>query len=165
MAVVLYDDVESRTMNTAIHEATHIINAGLFGRTPRWFNEGLAEYFERIEVRGSAGVVPLAPEWLRELSRSSSRLPLSGLLVADPEDWRGPGRHAHYANSWALMHFLLEPQHRPVAEKLLRELARDRCDELDAVGFFQRHYPGGVSRLERDLRAWLAGGGHIPHSY
>ncbi len=165
VAVVLYDEAEARTMNTAIHEATHLINAGLFGRTPRWFNEGLAEYFERIEVRGSAGIVPLAPEWLGEISRASAQLPLQRLLVDNAEDWRGQGGHIHYANSWALIHFLLEPQHRPVAEKLFRELARDRCDEIDSVGFFEQHYPGGVSRLAYDLRAWLAGGGHIPHSY
>jgi len=165
MAVVLYDEVESRTMNTAIHEATHIINAGLLGRTPRWFNEGLAEYFERIEVRGSAGIVPVAPEWLRELSRSSARLRLPRLLGATQDDWHGQGRHAHYANSWALMHFLLEPQHRPLAEKLLRELARDRCDEIDSIAFFEQHYPGGVNRLEGELHAWLSAGRHIPHTY
>jgi len=45
------------TMRIATHEATHAINRGIIGYSPRWLNEGLAEYSAYIDVKGNSSRV------------------------------------------------------------------------------------------------------------
>ena len=52
-----------RTMRTAAHEATHAINRAIIGYTPRWLNEGLAEYSEYIQVAGNSATVYPNKDW------------------------------------------------------------------------------------------------------
>jgi hypothetical protein len=164
-AVVLYAGSDAATLRVAVHEATHIINAGVFGRTPRWFNEGMAEHFERMEVSSQSMLVPAAAEWLNVLARPGGRMPLAELLQSSDAGWSEAQQQRYYASSWALVHFLLEPPNQPVAGALFQELVRLPCDDFDAPGFFERQYPGGVAKLEEDYARWMSAGAFVPHTY
>src|SRR5262249_11687552 len=44
---------------TEAHELTHVISHAVIHHQPRWFAEGLAKYFETIQIDRSAGTVDL----------------------------------------------------------------------------------------------------------
>jgi hypothetical protein len=163
-ALVLHAGDGDRTLATAIHEAVHVINAGVFGRTPRWFNEGLAEYFERMEARGQAVLIPASPEWTSLLTDGSARVPLQRLLRAD-DFWPVNLTPQYYATSWAFLYFLLDPDRRVHGTKLFRTLAREKCDALNAVAFFDGEYPGGMPALQRDFDRWLNHRRYVTHTF
>jgi len=155
-AVVLHRGSATSTRQTALHEATHVINARNFGVMPKWFNEGTAEFFEHLSVNGQQISVAHDTDWLRGLGRQYRVLPLRQLLDSGQSDWDGELRTTYYANAWALVYFLMLPENRALMRAFQLELASDRCDDIDSAGFFERHHAGGVARLEQDWRQWLA---------
>lgn len=112
------------------HELSHRFVAACFPAAPTWLNEGLAGYFETLELRDDVLEVGLPPFTLsdfayrpmqsrdkgrRVLMVSATRLPsLHDLIRLTPENYyRFTDRNEdldqtayHYAASWALVHFL-----------------------------------------------------------
>ena len=78
---------DKQLMRTAIHEAAHVNNWAMLGRTPTWLNEGLAEYLERMNVYGQAVEIEPNRGWLRTLK--TEPLSLRTVLRSSREDWSG----------------------------------------------------------------------------
>ncbi|MEQ9409640.1 MAG: DUF1570 domain-containing protein [Fuerstiella sp.] len=110
---------EPRQVETVVHEAVHQLafNTGLqvrYADNPLWLSEGLAVYFEH--AAGSSNTVWHRPGGVGRLHfggfRQASaegrlRLPLSELLTSD-KAFQTAGQNADaYAESWALVHFLV----------------------------------------------------------
>jgi hypothetical protein len=91
-------------MRTVRHEAFHQYLDRLMPDPPRWFNEGLAEYWETARiVNGAWSIGKPRPDHLAKLK--SRVMPLSGFLYrGDREFMIRAGEH--YAQSWAFIHFL-----------------------------------------------------------
>ncbi|QEG23664.1 DUF1570 domain-containing protein [Mariniblastus fucicola] len=104
-------------VTTIIHEGTHqlMFNRGMQTRladAPLWLNEGIANWFETPDPDNGIG-------WHRpglvndhrmaQLRRYIPNRPANSLetLIASDERFRGEGAFDAYAESWALMHFLL----------------------------------------------------------
>ena len=90
---------------TIRHEGFHQYFDRLVEDSPRWLNEGLAEYYENTQVSGGRS---------REDLPHPTHLPI--LKTKRPEDWKafvfaGPGafyRHPNaYSYAWQLVHYLL----------------------------------------------------------
>jgi len=97
---------------TILHEYTHALLAETLPSTPLWLHEGLAEiystYTERSDRRTAIIGSPPAHH-LREL-QTGQLLPIEQLLSADassPLYNEGERRGMFYAESWALVHYLL----------------------------------------------------------
>ena len=96
------------------HEYVHLLINNSFGRAavPPWFNEGLAEYYSTFEIADSRKVslgVPIANHLY--LLRASKLWPLQRLLGIDYYSLERNGhdsRGIFYAQSWALIHYLLQ---------------------------------------------------------
>ncbi len=155
-AVVLHQGSRDVTRATALHEAVHVINARLFGVTPPWFNEGLAEYFEALRVRGQTVEIPRHPHWRRAGELAAGPLDLDTLVRAEPERWQGEEAARYYGSAWLFSYFLMEPGNRELMAALMAELAAERCRLPDSVALLERLHPEGMVGLERDWRAWLA---------
>jgi len=97
-----------RTMRTAAHEATHAINRAIIGYTPRWLNEGLAEYSEYIHVEGKSAVVYPNEDWTNKKFIAKPLLPLSALFSANNGQWNSGLRQRLYRTSWAFVYFMME---------------------------------------------------------
>ncbi len=152
---------DTQVLATSVHEAVHVMNAGMFGRLPRWLNEGMAEYLENINVYGQSADILVRDDWLRQMRRT--RLNVSYLLSADGEQWQGDNRSNLYANSWAMVYFLMSTQEgRNTLSRYLIAAANAPCHSLNARAHFHRDYSGGIARLERDFEVWL-GGDKLPH--
>jgi len=123
---------QAATMKTATHEATHAINRGIIGYSPKWLNEGLAEYSENIEVKGQVSSVYLNKSWTNNNRISAKILPLHTLLSATNSDWDSTLRNRLYATSWAFIYFMMDNQQRKgMLAKIIRSEQQNLCDVAD----------------------------------
>jgi hypothetical protein len=108
----------SRTVATIVHEATHQIafNCGLHTRLsdcPRWFSEGIAEYFETPDLRsakGWSGIGAVNATRLDGFQRYAAARPANSLERLLRDDARfSDAKHSldAYSESWALTYFLI----------------------------------------------------------
>jgi hypothetical protein len=123
---------QAATMRTAIHEATHAINSGILGKTPKWLNEGLAEYSESIEVNGQSSKVYPNKSWTNNSQLSKQLLPLSTLFLAKEKEWNSSLKHRLYATSWAFVYFMMEqPNRKAILAKLIKNEQQNLCNIID----------------------------------
>ena len=123
---------QAATMRTATHEATHAINRGIIGYSPKWLNEGLAEYSEYIEVNGQVSRVYPNKNWTNNNRISVKLLPLHTLLSATNSDWDSSLRSRLYATSWAFIYFMMDNQQRKnMLAKVIKSEQRNLCDVID----------------------------------
>ncbi|HSN87764.1 MAG TPA: tetratricopeptide repeat protein, partial [Thermoanaerobaculia bacterium] len=122
---------------------------------PLWLNEGLAEYYSTFEVSGNEAKIGLPHPhhivWLRK----NALIPLPTLLSIDeqsPEYNEESPRGAFYAQSWALVHYLLagSPERRLQAVEYLR-LIQTGSPREEA---FRKAF-GDPAALERELRIYV----------
>ncbi len=142
-----------RAFSTILHEYAHFLVGNAHGEVPVWADEGLAQYYESFLVRedGIAIVgVPLVDHI--ELLRRTRLMPLGELLQVEREsptyNRDAHGRGLFYAQSWALVHYLLRGG--PARDgQLGRYLARVRAGE-DATATFAEVF-GDPAALEAEL--------------
>ncbi|RTR33454.1 DUF4124 domain-containing protein [Shewanella atlantica] len=143
---------DKQAYQTSVHETVHVINARLFGPTPRWFNEGLTEYFEGIRMSGYAAKIP-PREWKRAFSGKS--VSLDTLFSAKQETWAGSQQTMLYSQSHSLVHFLMStPKGKISMKALLAHLVETRCAPSDYASILN-NYPGGLKRLQADWVSWM----------
>lgn len=93
------------------HEYTHLLVNNTIGDPPAWFNEGLAEYYSTFSISNDQKIqigTPIASHVL--LLRQNRLLPLRTLFQVDhksPYYNESDKRSIFYAQSWALMHYLI----------------------------------------------------------
>ncbi|HEV2843213.1 MAG TPA: tetratricopeptide repeat protein [Thermoanaerobaculia bacterium] len=138
------------------HEYLHYVLRNNYASLPLWLNEGLAEYYSTFQVGEQEARIGLPiPEhvvWLRR----NPPLPLATLFSVhqdSPEYNEESRRGAFYAQSWALVHYLLSgsPERRRQASEYLR-LAQGG-ESPDAL--FQKAFGADPSVLERELKTYV----------
>jgi hypothetical protein len=144
---------------TIFHEYVHALLNDNTYRPPTWFNEGLAEFYSSFEVTdGDRKVMlgkPLASHVF--LLRENKFLPLARLFAVDhgdPEYNERDKKGVFYAESWALVHYLLlgnNGQRQPQFIKYLGLLANGT-----AIGeAFQTAFQTDYASLEKELRDYI----------
>lgn len=93
------------------HEYVHFMLINTAGKVPAWFNEGLAEYYSTflIEDDRKVHVGELIPNHLRTL-RQGKPYPLRRLFAVNHDSPEYDERNKSgmfYAESWALVHYLM----------------------------------------------------------
>ena len=145
---------DTQLLSTSVHEAVHVMNTGMFGRLPRWLNEGLAEYLEEMNVYGQA--VEIAPRARSLRTLGASPLSVVTVIESDFEDWMGTHRNSLYAHSWGLVYFLMaDEKGQKLLQKLLTMSASAPCREENTIQFIERHYDGGIEALQVAFTNWL----------
>lgn len=98
-------------LSVIFHEFTHLLVRNTFNNAPVWFNEGLAEYYSTFRINDDQMVVlgfPIANHVI--LLRRNKLLPLRTLFEVDhksPHYNEAEKTSIFYAQSWALMHYLM----------------------------------------------------------
>lgn len=156
-AAVKFDpDNMARTLGTTFHEISHLITASHLGPTPPWLTEGLAEYFETMQVKDQAGVIYPNQAHIKLLKQAP--LPsLRDYLAIERPEWHEDQRDRNYAIAWSLINFLLQGAPGMYAlQKVIQHVEDNFCQPFSAVAVLDQAYPGGIQRLEQDWRRWLA---------
>ena len=97
--------------NIIFHEYTHLLVNNNSGNVPIWFNEGLAEYYSTVKVTDDQKFElgnPISSHVY--LLRDKKMLPLRTLFQVDhksPYYNERDKQSVFYAESWALMHYLI----------------------------------------------------------
>jgi len=160
-AVVKFDPSNvRRALATTFHETSHLITASHLGPTPPWLTEGLAEYFETMQVREQSGAIHPNYQHLNLLT--STQLPrLQDYLAITRPEWHGDERDRNYAIAWSLVNFLMTGAPGMYAlQETIQQVHANFCKPFSAENALGQAYPGGFKRLEADWRKWLAAGNH-----
>ncbi|QYO65415.1 tetratricopeptide repeat protein [Leptolyngbya sp. 7M] len=145
---------------TIFHEYVHYLMDTNFGRMnlPAWFNEGLAEYYETFRIEqdqiiflGDYHVAHL------ELLRSSKMMPLKDLFTISNREVHAGGersRSIFYAQSWALIHFLMHGRQDSNADSL-GSFVSDIVKGGSLESGFNKAFGVSYSEMERELKKYL----------
>jgi len=151
----LFYTTPSQTMRTALHEATHAINQGIIGFTPRWLNEGLAEYVEQLQPSGNFAIINPNTSWLAHGYVRKPLVSLSTLFNNTQDSWQGKQEYNLYATSWSFVHFMMEtPQRRIQLAKLINYELQNKCDRL-TITAIMKVLGIPLPKLEHQFNLWL----------
>lgn len=145
------------SLSTALHEYVHYFVATTYPATPLWLNEGLAELYSTFRTT-AAGVEVGRPVERHVLRlRDGWQMPLSRLFAVgheSPEYVESERASAFYAQSWALVHYLLvgEPEMAARAPAFLAALDREPGPDAAA----RQALGVGLVELEERLRRYVA---------
>ena len=129
-ALVQLDAPGSNPYNTIYHEYYHSLTLPYFPNLPLWVAEGLAEFWGNTDVSDSGTKMGEADADLIEELKQSSLIPLDVLFKVDQNSPYYNEDHQtsiFYAESWALIHYLMigdKAAHRPMLQAYLEELSR-----------------------------------------
>lgn len=158
----------SRIVATIVHEATHQIafNCGLHTRLsdcPRWFSEGIAQYFETPDLqsaKGWKGIGTVNAVRLEGFERYAASRPAHSLATLLRDDVRfSDPKHSldAYAESWALTYFLIRKHPKQYVaylamlskkKPLLTDGPKDRIEQ------FQQAF-GDLKTLDVEFRRYM----------
>jgi len=111
-----------RAREVAFHEYVHVLVQRGDWKLPRWFEEGLAEFYghARPAGRDKLSLGDQVPEHMSLLRGQ----PITATLLEEPLLTGSQGRY--YAASWALVHMILtDPDYRSKTEELLKARPSD----------------------------------------
>lgn len=161
--ILLRGDSASGVDRVVFHELTHYFVRNTMTALPAWLNEGFAEFYSTFATSGDEVSIgrPVVEhvQWLRE----QQLLPLRELFNVDhdsPIYNESSRRGVFYAESWALMHYLMlgNPERRTQLREFLRLIGTHSTDEAFDRAFGDVTY----AKLEQELRAYV---GHRAFAY
>lgn len=142
------------------HEYTHLLIENTMGHTvPLWFNEGLAEFYSTFNVTDENRKVILGDLVRNHVLylRENKLLPLQTLFAVDyrsPYYNEGNKMNIFYAESWMLVHFLIQGNEKrrvPQLGKFL-DLISSNVPIADAV---QQAFQTNLEAFEKEFKAYI----------
>ncbi|CCQ11943.1 hypothetical protein PALB_28440 [Pseudoalteromonas luteoviolacea B = ATCC 29581] len=109
IALIKLADLD-RTRRIVIHEVVHVLNHTMIGRTPTWFDEGIAEYFEGINPEMNFSVIHPNKDWLNEKGIFIGHKKTISAIISSSNDWQRRNYSQLYSSSWSLIHYIMEDE-------------------------------------------------------
>lgn len=140
-----------RFMATSYHELSHAVYHHYSHVRPNWIDEGLAEYFKSATF-DSTGHITLHdnPYRRKDMKKyvADSCFTIRKALSAPMRKFHSSIDSVNYNSmSWGIVYFL-RTQHDEIFKRILFDTSRLYIRSAKAI---EKHYPGGVRRLEMDL--------------
>lgn len=140
------------------HEYTHLLVGASLAEVPVWFNEGLAEYNSTFLVEQSGRKATLGKiVESHVLQLREQFIPLRELMAVrhdSPLYNEGDRRSVFYAESWALMHYLMvgKPERTPQLAKYLQMYG---AGAPVAASAFREAFGVDEISMEKELRLYV----------
>jgi tetratricopeptide (TPR) repeat protein len=150
---------EQNPFSVIFHEYTHLLVNNTSGNVPTWFNEGLAEYYSTFSITDDQKVVLGKPIGNHVyLLRQTKMLPLRTLFQVDqhsPYYNERDKQSVFYAESWALMHYLIlgNDGKRVVPMGKFLDLLSANVPMEKA---FQQAFETSFENMEKELRSYIS---------
>lgn len=140
------------------HEYVHVLTSNGGRSLPTWLNEGIAEYYSAFEIRGDREIRIGKPivSHIRLLGEQSL-MPLATLLAvnqASPLYNERDKKSLFYAESWALVHYLMlgnEGRRRRQFSQFVNALRESKPVEES----FREAFQAGYETIEQELKNYL----------
>jgi len=148
---------EQDAFSVIFHEYTHLLIENSFKDIPVWFNEGLAEYYSTFEIDDDQKITlgtPISHHVF--LLRDSQMLPLRTLFEVDhksPHYNETNKAGIFYAQSWALMHYLIIGKAGKVEQ--LGKFMELRSAQVPLDQAFQQAFGTSFELMEKELREYV----------
>jgi predicted Zn-dependent protease len=152
------DGEDADIYGTIFHEYVHYIVETNFGKSevPPWFNEGLAEYYQTFEIEKDQEVKLGLPQSNHLLLLQQTKLiPLETLFKISNYALHQNANHSRsifYAQSWALIHYLLQSGKSEGLGKFLNLALK----EVPAEKAFQDSFQMTYAQMEKELKKYVA---------
>ncbi len=138
-----------------VHEYVHFVLHQDRRELPNWFDEGLAEFYSNVEIRGNRLRLGEPLDTHLALLQRERWLDAATMLAPPPADEQQRTGSVYYAESWALVHMLnLSPDYRAGVPRFAELLAAGRTDTDAFAAAFGRSFPQALA----DLRTYVARG-------
>ncbi|HYO90088.1 MAG TPA: DUF1570 domain-containing protein, partial [Pyrinomonadaceae bacterium] len=153
------EQADDNPYDIIFHEYVHLLVANNLTSTPLWFNEGLAEYYSTFEVTdGDKKAWVGKPKGYHvRLLREQKLLPLQTFFGVDHDSPLYNERNKQsifYAQSWALIHYLLlgnEGKRAPQLNRFIDLVSGGAA--LEAA--FQQAFQMDFATLEKELKKYV----------
>lgn len=149
---------DEQTFKTIFHEYVHFIIDSNFGRSevPAWFNEGLAEYYSTFRVKNEKEIHLGFPIFEHTAFLANNKLmPLEQLFNMSNRGLHSnntdKARNIFYAESWVLIHYLMQQVRDDSLSQFLRELSKG----IDPKTAFHTVFKTDYSSMETQLRKYV----------
>ncbi len=160
--ILIRDKYSIHEHSNVLHEYTHFLVSNqtnlLF---PKWFNEGFAEHLSDMRVRRNVLEIGRPSKHKRESIRNASWIPIADILTSAEyfSVWSADEQAMFYAESWALVHYLLNRPGRktPFAVDMQRYLALIESGEQN-IAAFEQAFDVTTDVLDRDVQRHLKKG-------
>ena len=156
---VRWQDDEGIAFRILRHELTHALLHEHVGLLPVVMNEGLAGFFERLEVAGLGAQVAVGGAADRidaSANGSAGADGLVDLLARETDLFYAEGRETRYRQALALVATLFaQAEGRAAMAAVLAAQRADSCVGVDVARLLDSRYPGGLDRLAADWSHWL----------
>ncbi len=163
--VVTCESGEALRTEVVIHELTHDLNNRYFAQLPAWLEEGLATYYQTLQLRDGKAVVGHMPVMDARFRRDVSWLPkMQKLMEMSAGELVGLGTRNGYFAAWKLTHLLANGSveyNRRFRGMLAAYASGQEFEQAfnaafgDIVGRLAREY--GTYHMRRDLNVWQVG--------
>ena len=150
----------NQAYETIFHEYTHFWVANNVGKSnvPPWFNEGLAEYYQNLKIENERKVIlgTLQQEHLRLLSQNKL-IPFDTFFNTDNytlSQQGDDGAGLFYAQSWALMHYLMHGEGGARSRQMYKylDLAMNGKTAKEA---FSEAFQTDYATMEKELKKYI----------
>jgi tetratricopeptide (TPR) repeat protein len=141
------------------HEYVHALVRNNYAAAPLWLNEGLAQYYSEFELSKDRRRVGLGRQLTYRLDSLAREefLPLDTLLSVEASSthYQQHDRHqVFYAQSWALVHYLLNDATGVRPSQLARYLELLSAGKTAAESF-REAFKVDFGQMESELRAYV----------
>ena len=159
--IVIRNTAGARETSIIMHEYAHFLarSHGQF-QYPRWFNEGFAEYLSGARALSKNFEIGLYPEHRASSFAYLDWIPMRKIIAAeDLDDWNPRRVSMFYAESWALVHYLLNRRDKEshFSQDMARYLqAIDSGEEW--VSAFESAFGATPGRLDNEVRHYVERG-------
>jgi hypothetical protein len=147
---------------TVAHELTHAISYAVVHHQPRWLAEGMAEYFETVELdpdRTTADI-GVAPQYRGQPILMAHLMPVAKLFA-----WAVPARNEdrEYSTAWALFTFLINEHRAELGHymQLLDSSYEPTSADRTARAWSEAFPSLPLSTVDGALQQWLVTGHHL----
>lgn len=152
------------TTSVLFHEYVHSLVKNRYTRAPLWLDEGLAEYYSAYTLANGGRQVRFGESLPRRAQtlRSRQHLPLAALLTADRYSplYNGHSeRGIFYAESWALVHYILSDR-TGARQRQLDEYLRLTGEGQNVEDALRRSFQISATTLEQRLWGYVRTGAY-----
>jgi tetratricopeptide (TPR) repeat protein len=148
---------ESQALATIFHEYTHLLTSQSKYQWPLWVNEGIAEFYSTFTVDKNQVSLGLPIENHVYLLRASKFMPLQNLINVGHNSTEYNERDRQgvfYAQSWALVHYLVLGNNRARQPQLVQFLNL-LSTGMEAEKAFAEAFKTDFSVLEKELHRYI----------
>ena len=149
------------------HEYVHRLTSYSTQPWPRWLSEGMAEFYSSFELEKDEVALGAPLDHHVELLRESEMLSIDRLIQVEhdsPEYLHSDKKGIFYAQSWALVHFLMMAEKGRFRSELIKftELIELSYERQDA---FYRSFDLDPAELQDRLQAYVAQNSYFVSKY